>query len=429
MPRPSCLQLRRMGSLAVILLAAFPAAASAAPLWGRPHRLSPVGATNVAVAANALGDGVVAWARPDEQGEVRIEAVIRSPRAWHPLQLLGRANTLMGRSPMVAMDGRGDAFVAWVGRADNALHVAMHPRGQPWTSSVLGDTANHPVIVANASGDAAAAWLRLGEVELAQRQRDGDWRPPAALSAPGLAADNPRLAMSATGDLIVAWHAGGQVQAAVQPAHQTFGLVQPLSAPGAAVASPALTSNAAGDAVAAWTETSQSPKVIQAAVRRAGQGSFDAPADIARRAAVSPPDVAMGPHGRAVVTWVGRFVELSVRSAAGRWAKARRISGANDSVFSAAQVVADPRGDETIVWNGSSRTPRRLNAVQTVDRLHGRRWRRPEVVSLAGEQDPSDVAVALGSASHGILAWRSLLPKTGMVVQAALRRAPPSAKR
>jgi hypothetical protein len=383
----------------------------------------------VAVAVDARGHGVVAWARPVQGAVVRIEAVIRSAHAWRPLELLGQANALMGRSPMVAMDGRGDAFVAWVGRADNALHVAMHPPGRPWTSSVLGDAANHPVIAANSSGDAAVAWLRLGVVEIAERPRDGDWSAPAALSAPELAADNPCLAMGATGDLIVAWHAGGRMQGAVRPAGQTFGLVQPLSAPGAAVASPTLASNAAGDAVAAWMETSTSPKVIQAAVRRAGQGTFDAPADVARRAAVSSPDVAMGPRGRAVVTWVSRFVELAERSATGRWAKARRISGANDSVFSPSQAVADHRGDETIVWTGSSRTPRRLNAVQAVDRLHGHGWRRAELVSRAGEQDPSDVAIALGSARHGILAWRSLIPKTGMVVQAALRRAPRSASR
>jgi hypothetical protein len=374
------------------------------------------------VAADEHGHGVVAWSRPDQQGESRIEAVIRSARAWHPMQLLGQANLLMGRAPMVAMDGRGDAFVAWVGRADNALHVAIHPPGRPWTSSVLGDAANHPVIVANASGDAAAAWIRLGEVEVAQRPRDGDWSAPAALSAPGLAADNPRIAMGARADLIVAWHAGGRVQAAVQPALQPFGLVQPLSPPGAAVASPALTSNPAGDAVAAWTETSQSPKVIQAAVRRAGQGTFEAPADIVSRAAVSPADVAMGPHVRAVVTWVGRFVELAERSATGHWGNAHRISGTGDSVFSPSQAVADERGDETIVWTGSSRAPRRLNAVQVVDRLHGGGWRPREIVSLAREQDPSDVAVALGSARYGILAWRSLIPKTGMVIQVALRR-------
>ena len=77
---------------------------------------------------------------------------------------------------MVAVSGRGDAFVAWVGR-DDALHVAMHAPARPWTSSILGDAANHPVVAVNAAGDAAAAWIRLGEVEVAQRPRDGDWAP------------------------------------------------------------------------------------------------------------------------------------------------------------------------------------------------------------------------------------------------------------
>ena len=217
--------------------------------------------------------------------------------------------------------------------------------------------------------------------------------------------------MSATGDVIVAWHAGGRMHASVQPAGQSFGLALPLSGPAAVVASPVLAANAAGDAVAAWLDTSQSPKVVQAAVRRAGQRRFEAAANLASRAAVSAPDVAMGTNGRAVVTWVSRFVELAECSTTGRWGKARRISGANDSVFSASQALADLRGDETIVWNGSSRAPRRLNAVQAIDRVHGHGWGRPEIVSRAGEQDRSDVAVALGSARHGILAWRSLDPE------------------
>ena len=116
----------------------------AATIWGLPHRLSPVGARNVAVAVDARGHGVVAWARPDQRSEVRIEAVIRSGRAWRPVRQLGLANTLMGRAPMVAVSGRGDAFVAWVGRDDNALHVAMHAPARPWTSSILGDAATTP---------------------------------------------------------------------------------------------------------------------------------------------------------------------------------------------------------------------------------------------------------------------------------------------
>ena len=72
MPLHGPLPIRRIASLAAVLLAALPASASAATIWGLPHRLSPVGARNVAVAVDARGHGVVAWARPDQRSEVRI---------------------------------------------------------------------------------------------------------------------------------------------------------------------------------------------------------------------------------------------------------------------------------------------------------------------------------------------------------------------
>ena len=130
--------------------------------------------------------------------------------------------------------------------------------------------------------------------------------------------------MGARGDLIVAWQAGGRVIAAVQPAGQDLrARLSPCAAPGAVgrVAG-ARRATLRGDAVAAWMDTSQSPKVVQAAVRRAGQGSFDTPAsNVASRAAVSAPDAAMGPNGRAVVTWVSRFVERAELSSTGRWGR------------------------------------------------------------------------------------------------------------
>jgi hypothetical protein len=134
-------------------------------------------------------------------------------------------------------------------------------------------------------------------------------------------------------------------------------------------------------------------------------------------------DVAVGPHGRAIVTWVSSVVEAAQLAASGQWGKPRRLSRAGDSIRSAAQVVADRRGETTVVWSGSSRTPNRLNAIQAADRLHLHAWRGAQVVSAAAEQDAGDAAVALGSRTNGLLAWRSRLPGSGAVIWAAPRRA------
>ena len=411
----------------LIVGAAMPATAAAAALWGKPRRLSPVGAGNAAVAVNAHRAGIVAWSRPDlRQGNDRIEAVTRSARGWHAPRLLGHANPLMGRSPVVAMDARGDGFVGWIDSGDNALHVATRARGRAWTASVVGDTARDAVLAADDAGDAVAAWVRLGQVLVALRPRSGTWGAPVALSAPS-GTQFPRIVTSASGDLVVLWSASiagrQEVQAVLRPAGQPFGAVQTLSAPTISATSPALASDAAGDVVAAWTGGPPGAEVIQTAIRRAGQTSFDPPATVATRRIVSPVDVAVGPRGRAIVTWVSSVVEAAQRTASGHWGKPRRLSRTGNSIRSAAQVVDDRRGDTTVLWSGSSRSPNRLNAIQAADRPHRHAWRGPRVVSAAAEQDAGDAALALASPTNGLIAWRSRLPGSGAVIWAAPRRA------
>jgi hypothetical protein len=410
----SCL--RRIGPLGAAVVLTLPAVAYAAALWSRPQALSGPGAASLAVAGDARGDGIVAWARPGGASG-NIEAAIRTPRTWQRVQVLGPANLLMGRAPAVAMDGRGTAFAGWVG-PDNALHVARHAPGAAWAADVLGDAANAPVLAADAAGDAVAAWLRLGTVEVADRPRDGTWSAPAALSDAG-GADQVRVAMSAAGDVVVTWRAAGHEQAAIRPAGRPFGAVQQLSPGGASL--PQIASDAAGDMVAVWNAPG-SPQVLQAAMRHAGSAKFDATVDVVRRPVLSAPDVAVGPGGRAAVTWVARTVELAESTAAGRWGRAQRVSGSGDSVVSPAAVVEDARGDLTIAWSGSSRSPRRINAIQVADRLRGGRLGRPHVLSGAAEQDAVDGAPLLTGRHAGIVAWRSLVPPTGTRVRVALRR-------
>ena len=126
---------------------------------GAPRTASrPAGARNVAAAADASGHGVVAWARPDQHSEVGIEAVIRSARAWHPVRLLGLANTLMGRSPMVD-DGAVGATPSWRGWAEPTTHSTWpctHLAGRGRRASLVTPPTTL-MIAADAAGDAAVA--------------------------------------------------------------------------------------------------------------------------------------------------------------------------------------------------------------------------------------------------------------------------------
>jgi hypothetical protein len=159
------------------------------------------------------------------------------------------------------------------------------------------------------------------------------------------------------------------------------------------------------------------------AVRVAGRARFGPAALLAHQRLIGPPDVAVSSHGRAVVAWSNDAVQVAERSRRGRWSKPRRLSVPGRSLTSEIPAVAaDPAGDATVAWSGISGPPGRRPAVIAADRLVRHAWMHPLPVSAAREQDASTAVVALGARRHGVLVWRSLIPRTGFVIWAARRR-------
>ncbi len=428
MARPQGRRLISVGIVAVMAAVVVPSAAAAASQWGHPRRLSPVGASDPAVAADARGDAVVAWSRPDlSTGTNRIEAVIRTPHAWHGRREIGRSNPLLGDAPVVAMDRLGDAFAAWYG-IDNAVHAAVEPRAGSWAGTAIGAASGPPVLAVDAVGDAALAFVDLGRVEVALRPAHGAWSAPRVLSSPSSPSELPQIAMSAAGDIAVAWLAGlpgarNQLQVAVKPAHHDFRPVQALTPSSGHVMTPALASDRAGDMVAVWVTGPTASRTVSAAVRVAGRASFGAPSRLATQALIGQPDVGVSDRGRAVVSWISRDVNVVRRSTGGVWSRPRRISPAGREITSTVPFVAvDPRGDATVAWSGSPRPPGPLFAILVANQRARHAFAKARSASRPTEQDPERPAVALASAHRGVLAWRSRSARHGFVIWASLRR-------
>ncbi len=124
--------------------------------------------------------------------------------------------------------------------------------------------------------------------------------------------------------------------------------------------SPQVAVDPRGNVVAVWTRFNGTNYMVQAAVRQASSGAWQAPVDlsVAGQSAVGP-QVALDPQGNAVVVW-SRFsgtheiIQSTVRPAAsGVWQAPVDISVDGEDAASP-QVALDPQGNAIAVWSRSN---------------------------------------------------------------------------
>ena len=184
-----------------------------------------------------------------------------------------------------------------------------------WQPVHVVATAGHggvfgPLVVANARGDAAAAWVDRSSKRLrvAQRPAQHQWRSAVNVSAAHLSADDQQAAIDARNDMVVAWDAfDGQ--------HE----------------------------------------LLQAAFHRAGH-AWNRPITLARLAQGNParPQVAMNAEGAVTIVWgagtgSARRLQVVRRTAAGHWSGKVRLPGTGQSTLDPG-VAMDGLGNAVVVW-------------------------------------------------------------------------------
>ena len=312
---------RRIGAVTAIVAAVAlgaPAAVGAAPTWSAASPLGS-GGEQMDVAMGAHGDVAMAWAS-FVTGKPTIQIVTRPPGGGYSAPLTISPSGSESKSPVVAVDGAGEALAAWPAAGSNYIIEAATVSGAtvstPQKLSAPGENAISPAVAMDERGDAIVAWARENGservVQAAFRPAGGHFGPTVSLPTKSGNAMHPEVAIDAAGDATVVWERFDGAEEIVEAATRSaasgaFSAPTELASSSGDPVEPSVAMNAAGDTAVAWVSPGVQ-KVIQAAVRPAG-GSFDKPANLTGEVpAASQPQVALDGQGEPTVVWTGNFV-------------------------------------------------------------------------------------------------------------------------
>jgi hypothetical protein len=263
--------------IALLALAAMPAAAGAAP-WSAPRAVTASGlAREPAVALGGPDAAAVAYVR-HLSGADRVELRRGTVDRLGTPTILDRDTHHGLDSPTLTYAGH-DALLVWRRFRDantRVLELASVTRagtvGGP--RAITGPpNAFEPAF---ASPDVLTFWRRQAAYTIAIANRTAG----AKTRLPDGAAFESVVAKLADGRLIAVWPSGGAIFAATRaPGATAFGAATRLSAPGGFARSPQLALTPDGHAVAVWTQSDGTGRALVTAARPPG-GAFGAPTTV-----------------------------------------------------------------------------------------------------------------------------------------------------
>jgi hypothetical protein len=373
MARPlaqTCAALSVLWAVAIAL----PPTGRATPAWfglGDIAEESHSPTDSVDAAMDAKGDTMLVWVQDSGAGRV-VDA------AWRPAGgAFGTPVSLSSESeasaPVVAMDPRGDATVAWVEGAQDAsvVQAAWRPAGGVFTPATTlseqGYGASSPVVAMDSKGDATVAWVwnnaGFDEVFAASRPVGGAFEAHRSLSLFSFGnADMPAVAMDSEGDTTVAWkdYAGEPVaeypslmQMATQPLGAGFA---PPTGFSLEASYPAVAMDSHGDTTVVWTRKENATNIIEASTRIGLNSSFETPVVLASSPSEENeiaihPKVAMDAAGDTTVAWaLHGGMRMETRPAGGSFGKVIELLKSSIYSESLPEIALDSRGDGMVVW-------------------------------------------------------------------------------
>jgi PKD domain len=187
--------------------------------------------------------------------------------------------------PVVAMDGAGDAVIAWNDKSAGPHDIARaitRPAGGAFgpTQNLTNFTTEYAYNVAAAiggGGQPAVVWQRGTTIPPYHIEASTSASPAAALSAPqtispaGGNDTSPAIAVGGNGEVVSTWEQRGAtetIDAASATAGSSFAPASEVSA-GGSVGTSRVAMDAAGDAVIAWTASPAGVEAVDAVTRTA----------------------------------------------------------------------------------------------------------------------------------------------------------------
>ena len=367
------------GSLPVVDVSV-PASGSPGPcgfLGGHP------GSGGVDVAANARGDTIVTWARNDGAGNYTLQASFRpAGGSFEAPQNVGPTLTcfflsVFGPTADVALDENGGAVIVFAapGAGGNTVaRAAIRPPGGAFGTPVdlSSDTqgAGPPMLAMNPSGAAVAVWSwddgTNDVIQTASRQPGQPFGAATPLTPTGADARSPRIAINASGAAAATWvRSNGTVfiaQARVRPAGAgAFGAVQNLSADGPAgqdASIPDIAMDPAGRSTVVWVYDTGTEQHVQSRTltpEGAAGAGIDEVSDPGQDG--SSPDLALDPANNAVVVFGACpvpsgdcAVKAATRPSGGSFGDVQTISAAGENSLMP-KVVIDAAGVASAVFS------------------------------------------------------------------------------
>jgi len=270
--------------------------------------------------------------------------------------------------PVVALDGRGEALVAWVQRSPGGGRHAsvLRQEGSRWGVPVnLGPTGVTPRIAMSRSGTALAVWPGTESVErrcvTAAIGTASTWSV-STIDCDRTPSSFPELAMADNDTAVVVWQA------------------QPVGV-------------ARGVRVSRW----------------AVQDGWEVPAELDRDQFNPHPAVAIATDGRALVVWaagppglIPTGLRIASASSAGSWSAAQAVPGAARDVYQ--RVAVDAAGTPIVAWaDGAENLDRTGESGVWHTRLGASGWSAP--VRL-GSGPCCCLELAGGRPGEAVLSWR-----------------------
>jgi hypothetical protein len=208
------------------------------------QRLSPVLLVALAAALLALGgEAQAAW--------LPVEPIVASGPTASDVQ--------------VAVDGKGDVFVAWVTASPaHAIVVSEHPAGGSWSAATQRIQATQdcqdPSLAVNEAGAAIlVADCKTGATPMryATRSIFGTWSTSSGEVPGSGSGKQPRAGIDNAGNLAIAWQTEGApsaVDAIYAPVGAGFGAVKQISTVGKVATNPNLAMTPTGAVDLVWLE-------------------------------------------------------------------------------------------------------------------------------------------------------------------------------
>jgi hypothetical protein len=187
--------------------------------WSTPANLSESGLASIRhqVAVDDSGNAVVVWLRdPFGDSIVQASRFASDGVTWStPVNVSTVGNS--ANTPQVAIDGSGNAVAVWRYYGVNGTIIQssrLAGGGSGWSAPVqLSESAtssDNPQVAANESGNAVAVWQQSNGsnsiIRFSQSTDGGaSWAVPTDLSEPGQSAIHPEVAVDGSGNAVAVW--------------------------------------------------------------------------------------------------------------------------------------------------------------------------------------------------------------------------------